>query len=775
MSILKKCAAVLLSVSMVISLTSVSAFATRYKDVNDSAYYAEAVEALSTYGIVSGYDGYYEPDSYITRAEFAKMITLAAGLEDEVHSNAGNKRFDDVSLSYWGNGYINTAAENKLIVGYPNGVFMPEKKITFAEAVTVLLRAMDYSTSDLGDNWPYAYMVKAKGLGLTEGINLGDNSYVTRGDLAVVINRALQTQLNGSDKKLISKLDINMTNEVLVIATRNEDASLQTDEIKTDAGTYKLASTDLKITPFTKVELVLDNDGKVINYNTTYTPKKVVTTIDNYVDGVVYFENGTSSRSLGVSDNTSVYYDGAISKYGTVKNSIEEGATVAIVYDESGSVGYLLFGDANYTEGVAIRTDIYTALATVGVSKEQIDAATVVRNGETTTLDAVRQYDVVYYLSDNSTIYLYSDKISGVYNEAYPNKANVTSVEISGNILELETQSAVYKLGDKTGSYKFNSKVTALLGKDGKIVDVVDINSASVSNYGILLSYGSEMSDNILENGKQYNYITVLNGEGNTIKYKTTGNYSNKIGNVGKLSFDDNGNAVFASINTDGTSISGKVDKNNRKIGDRWLAQDCVILERVYAPDTKTGIAVAQQIELDEITASELKESQVVYAVTSGSFGDISLLIVESITKSQYTYGLITSSNTNISQTSSSGSYTVFSNGQTSTYSASFAANISSGAAVGLILDGNSLVSMHQLTPVKVGGSLAAIDFTRVKIKDEIYPLADDVQIMKKNASGSGYTSLSLSDAEGLIGKTVNLYADTSIAKGGLVRIITVN
>ncbi|MDO4744246.1 MAG: hypothetical protein Q4A86_02560, partial [Clostridia bacterium] len=375
----------------------------------------------------------------------------------------------------------------------------------------------------------------------------------------------------------------------------------------------------------------------------------------------------------------------------------------------------------------------------------------------------------------NSTIYLYSDKLSGVYTEAYPNKANVTSVNISGNILELETQSAVYKLGEKSGSYKLKSKVTALLGKDGKIVDVVDINSASVSNYGILLSYGTEMSDDMLESGKQYNYITVINGEGNTSKYKTTGSYSNRIGDVGKLSFDEDGNAVFASINSSGASVSGKIDKNNRKIGDRWLSSNCVILERVYAPDTRTGTAIAKVIELEDFEASELKASQVVYAVTSGAFGDVSLLVVENVTKSQYTYGILTASNTNVTTSSANGNYTVFANGQSQTYSASFASNIKTGSAVGLVLDGNKLISLKALITVKAGGNLSAIDFTRVKVGKEIYPLADDVQIMKKNSSGKGYTGMSLSDAENIVGKTVNLYADTSISSGGLIRVITIN
>lgn len=774
MNLFKKLTAMLLSVAIMTGITAVSTYAATYKDVDSSKYYAGAVEALSTYGIVSGYAGYFSPENNVTRAEFAKMITLVSGLEDEVYSKAGTRRFDDVPLSHWGNGYINTAADNKLIVGYPNGLFMPEKKITFAEAVTVILRAMNYTTRELGDNWPYAYMVKAKGLGLTEGIGIGDNSFISRGDLAVVINRALQTSMNGSTQKLISKMDINMTDEVLVIATKNEDKSLASNEVKTSGGTYKLADTGLKLVPLTKVELVLNDNQEVINFATTYTPKKVMTTVDGYVDGVVYFENGSNSRSLGVTDGTPVYSEGAITNYGSFKSSVEDGAAVSIVYGEAGSVDYLLFNDASYTEAVVVRTDIYTAFEAVGVSRDQIDNSKIIKNGESATLDDVSQYDVAYYLADNSTIYLYDDRFSGVYNEAFPSKSSVSSVDISGNIFEIETQTAAYKLGEKSGSYKLKSQVTALLGRNGKIVDIVDLNSSSNAGYGILLSYTTEMSEDVFESGKQYKYATVLNGEGNTIKYKTKGDYSEKIGDVGRISFDDDGNIIFATISK-ANEITGKIDKNNRKIGDRWLTQDCVILERTYAPDTRTGVATAQVIDFEEITLDELDAGNVIYAVTSGAFGDISLLIVEGVTSGGHTYGILTANNSRISDSSASGSYTIFSNGQSKTYMTSFASNITAGTAVAMSVNQNSLTSLKKLVCIKSGSKVNAIDFSRIKLGNDVYKLGTDVQLIKRNSSGKGYTSISLSDAEDLIGNSATIYADTAVANGGLIRVVLFN
>ena len=74
MNNLKKIFAVILTFTVLSSMVIVPADASSYKDVYDDKYYAESVEALTLYGIVSGYAGYFDPDAYVTRAELSKMI-----------------------------------------------------------------------------------------------------------------------------------------------------------------------------------------------------------------------------------------------------------------------------------------------------------------------------------------------------------------------------------------------------------------------------------------------------------------------------------------------------------------------------------------------------------------------------------------------------------------------------------------------------------------------------------------------------------------------------
>lgn len=58
-------------------------------------------------------------------------------------------------------------------------------------------------------------------------------------------------------------------------------------------------------------------------------------------------------------------------------------------------------------------------------------ALNVYRKGERASVSDIKAYDVVYYERATNTVYAYADKITGTYEEAYPIKANVTSVKIS--------------------------------------------------------------------------------------------------------------------------------------------------------------------------------------------------------------------------------------------------------------------------------------------------------------------------------------------------------
>ena len=104
-----------------------------YTDVKADAWYAEAVNALSSIGIIKGYeDGSFKPNQPITRAEFAAVATRF------IEAKGGNVKFKDVADDFWAKENISTAAYFGWINGYEDATFRPNNKITRAEAATII-------------------------------------------------------------------------------------------------------------------------------------------------------------------------------------------------------------------------------------------------------------------------------------------------------------------------------------------------------------------------------------------------------------------------------------------------------------------------------------------------------------------------------------------------------------------------------------------------------------------------------------------------------------
>ena len=102
---LKKVLALVLAVVMIMGTVAVAS-AKDYKDVKSSDNYAEAIDILSTLGILDGFeDGTFKADGKLTRAQAAKIVAIvhnaattgtikgAAAVAD-LYSNAQNSFVD---------------------------------------------------------------------------------------------------------------------------------------------------------------------------------------------------------------------------------------------------------------------------------------------------------------------------------------------------------------------------------------------------------------------------------------------------------------------------------------------------------------------------------------------------------------------------------------------------------------------------------------------------------------------------------------------------------
>lgn len=99
------------------------------------------ISIAASHEIVSGYeDNTFRPDNLITREEMAVMVAKAIKLRLDSEES---KFMDSDVLSSWARPYVSTVVNHGIIQGYPNKTFQPQKNATRAEAVTIIVRALE--------------------------------------------------------------------------------------------------------------------------------------------------------------------------------------------------------------------------------------------------------------------------------------------------------------------------------------------------------------------------------------------------------------------------------------------------------------------------------------------------------------------------------------------------------------------------------------------------------------------------------------------------------
>lgn len=143
-----------------------------------------------------------------------------------------NERFTDINSDYWANEEITYLEERNIIGGYPNGEFRPGDKVTRSQAALMIAEALELDT----DNRPapdfedvdksyYAYdtIAAISDEGVINGHDgkFRPNDYLTRGQMAAVLNRAFTLSGNDSINFNDVEEDYIFYNDIQSIASAN--------------------------------------------------------------------------------------------------------------------------------------------------------------------------------------------------------------------------------------------------------------------------------------------------------------------------------------------------------------------------------------------------------------------------------------------------------------------------------------------------------------------------------------------------------------------------
>ncbi|HLG25497.1 MAG TPA: S-layer homology domain-containing protein [Candidatus Gracilibacteria bacterium] len=172
------------------------------EDIDD--HWAEIyVRRLYDLCIIEGYgDGSFKPNRPVTRAELVKMALYSKGIDpiDDCYDADCGSPFKD--LDNWQGPWIRKAWDLGIVQGYDHDSFRPNKPITRAEAVKVVLATYGYDPMNTNDSffddvhgWSVGWVERAHEIGMVQGVGNGNfdpNRPITRAESAKVIAKMME-------------------------------------------------------------------------------------------------------------------------------------------------------------------------------------------------------------------------------------------------------------------------------------------------------------------------------------------------------------------------------------------------------------------------------------------------------------------------------------------------------------------------------------------------------------------------------------------------------
>ena len=242
----------------------------------------------------------------------------------------------------------------------------------------------------------------------------------------------------------------------------------------------------------------------------------------------------------------------------------------------------------------------------------------IFKNGIPADLTDLRQYDVGTYDAGSNTLFVSDLKLTGLYENAYPNSNAPSTVTVMGAELNV-LPSAIPDLAQ----FKVGDRMTLLLTTTGQVAGAVSTDVAKSNAVGVAkVTAGGEGSDGTAE-------ITLLDGL-ITLKGSTTG--SEKLN--GCLVTVSSGRRDYLSLSrVNGKGASGILNLTTNRVGTKALSEGARFFEQV-------GNGELVEIERSDITVDTVPANKITYVGYDWA-GRVDKLVLDDVTGDRYDYGMI--------------------------------------------------------------------------------------------------------------------------------------
>ena len=506
---MKKLLALVLALVMSMSLVTISNAA--FKDA-DSIDYKEAVDVMNAVGVFIGDEkGNFNAKENLTREQAAKIIAYLELGSKAADALVGSGTFADVAASRWSAGFVGYCAQAGVVSGY-DGKFDPAGQLTALQFGKMLLVELGYDAKAekmVGTDWAIntsKLMAKTK---LMDGIDGSVNQVLTREKAAQMCLNALEAPMVTYETKgssiIVNGADINFGASVAKYETSTIAKDQNISSQKLTSGEYtvelgeklykdlkKLGTTDAFMRSATEWKLKAASIGTYADKaDATYTAATKISAI--YAD-------------LGLSDGISkskvtMYVDGEDVNYATDSNTknFVKGETTKVGADGS-LLNVYYDNDAETITLVLINTYVGEVGAVYKQSSTK-DAYVTIKTGDGYTKPATTiksEYKTDAFAKGDIVAYTYSKKSGddGIQSMALAEKVTgkmstfttAGSVTVGGTKYDANAKSVATVKETLNGDVDNGTEVTAYLDAYGY---VLYLKANTSKQYAVVLDYGA--------------------------------------------------------------------------------------------------------------------------------------------------------------------------------------------------------------------------------------------------------------------------------------------
>ena len=487
---------------------------------------------------------------------------------------------------------------------------------------------------------------------------------------------------------------------------------------------------------------------------------------DNKKSGIVNGVSPTKSAPTAVNlsgTNYSIAADSvafSLSELGTVsegdvitlllgRDNLVEGIITA---DASDSSMYMQ-GDLDYQQIVNASTKgpyIVNGKSYENQIDFDISGASIYRNDKAATVSDISEWDIYYYSKPLKTVWVYSNKVSGKYESAVPDKSAPQSVVVSGKSYAIETSGVAHQLSS-AGKYAIGDNITLLLGKSGAIAGVVSADELSTEIIGIVTDFYTKDYETAYGSTYTANCIVISDLDGNTLEYPTT------------ISYISTGKMVSAKITSSGTKISiiAKNYTDVNKLNDAMKAGKYADGAQIADMCGSTLTPVYRsRIEGCTVTTGDV----LYYKLNSD--GEITILVLDDYIGDNHDYVILDKVVETVSNRGVSGTYKYYGAGGEGIMMADTLFGVSNGPAA-IEYNGNVVSSIENLS---IGLTLESVGNLTALSNGMTYDVWDKAQVYEYD--GTNYRVLNMSEIEHTDSYALVGWLDKAPSNGGLIRLI---